>query len=223
MNALGHWGEDEDNFVCDKCNRTFNSWDTCRQHMSAVNHWHTDKCDTCDKRFTNKTEAGQHMDSVGHRSSPYCTSCERYFQDLSDLYLHFNSPIHLRVNPTHFAPTPPVRSASVSCPATDSLLAPPAVVLSSPQPTTNSHRASHLEPVVITVPARPVIATPPVNPTPVANAPQTAISVLVDTWPMMPSTMCNPFEVFIEMDNRSSTTSHYQSITFMRPHQTFSF
>jgi hypothetical protein len=223
MNALGHWGEDEDNFDCDTCNRTFISWDGCRQHMSALNHWHTDKCDTCDKRFSNKTEAGQHMDSVGHRSSPYCTSCERYFQDLSDLYLHFNSPIHLRVDPTHLAPTPPVRLASVSCPATDSLLAPPAVVLSSPQPTANPHRASHLEPVLTTVSARPAIATPPVNPTPAINAPQTALSVLVDTWPVMPSTMRNPFEDFIEMDNHSSTKLHYQSITFMRPHQTFSF
>jgi hypothetical protein len=209
--------------VCDQCNRTFSSWDACKQHMSALNPWYTDKCDPRDRRFANKTEAGQHMDSVGHRSSPYCTSCDRYLQDLSDLYLHFNSPSHLRVDPTHLAPALPVRSASSSRPAPANVPAPPAVVLSSTRPTTNPSTAPRLDPVFITVPAQPVIATPSFISIPAVDTSQTASSVLPNIWPVTPGTTSIPFEVYVDKYGCSSTISHYQSITFMRPYQTFSF
>jgi hypothetical protein len=70
------------------------------QHMTALNHWFTDKCDTCDRRFVNKMAAVQHMDAFGHRSSPYCRSCERYFQNPTDLFQHMNSPIQCVLIPS---------------------------------------------------------------------------------------------------------------------------
>jgi hypothetical protein len=225
MDALNHWGEseDEDEFACDRCDRTFTSWDGCKQHMTALNHWYTDKCDTCDRRFVNKQAAEQHMDALEHRSSPYCRSCERYFQHPSDLFQHMNSPIHMRADPIHPASPPPVRSAPVSRPAPVSVPAPPAAVQSSTLPATNSYRTSHLVSAISTAPTRPVIATPPLTPAPAVVTPQPASLVLFNTQLAKPCTICIPFKAFVEKELGSSTECRYQSITFMRPHQAFSF
>jgi hypothetical protein len=239
MDALDHWGEDEDEdeFECDRCDRTFTSWDACSQHMTALDHWYTDKCDTCNRRFVNRQAAEQHMDAVEHRSLPYCTSCERYLQNPSDLFQHMSSPIHMRADPIYIASPPPIRSAPVSRPAPVrvpvptapfppapvSVPAPPVAVQSSTLPATNPYRAPRLDPVIITAPTRPLIATPPLTPTPAVIASEPASGLPSNTQLVKPCTTCIPFDAFVETERGYSTESHYQSNTFMRPHQAFSF
>lgn len=222
MDALDHWDE-EDEFGCDRCDRTFSTENACNQHMSALGHWYTETCDTCERRFIDKHAAEQHMDALDHWSLPYCTSCDRYFQKLSDLYQHMNSPIHLRADPIHVTPAPPVRPASVSRPTPVNTSASPATVFSSTLPITNPYRAPRLDPDVITAPARPIAAIPPVTATPAAITTQPVSGRLSSSPLAKPCTTCIPFDTFIEMDNSSSAMSHYQSITFMRSHQAFSF
>jgi hypothetical protein len=87
MDALNHWGEseDEDEFECDRCDRTFTSWEGCKQHMTALGHWYTDTCDTCNKRFVDRNAAEQHMDALNHRVEDEdddefeCDKCDRTF------------------------------------------------------------------------------------------------------------------------------------------------
>jgi hypothetical protein len=47
--------------------------------------------------------------------------------------------------------------------------------------------------------------------------------VLFNTQLAKPCTICIPFKAFVEKELGSSTECRYQSITFMRPHQAFSF
>jgi hypothetical protein len=163
------------------------------------------------------------MDALDHRSLPYCTSCDRYFQKPLDLYQHMNSPIHIRADPIHIAPVPPVRLAPVPRPAPVDTPAPLVATPSSSVPATDLHRAPRLDPVVNTTLARPIPATPPVTATPAAIATQTASGRLSDSQLAKPCTTCIPFKAYIESDNSSSAVLHCQSITFMRPHQAFSF
>lgn len=221
MDALDHW-DDEDEFECDKCDRTFTTQAGCNQHMTALGHWYTDICDTCERRFVNKQAAEQHMDALDHRASPYCSSCDRYFERLSDLYQHMNSPIHLRADPIHKAPAPPVRAVSISRPVPVSTPTPPAVFFDLSLPPANPQGTPQLVSASNTVPARPVVVAPPVAPAPAVISAQTTTDILSNTQLTKPCTTCIPFKAFIDKD-ASSIISHYQSISCMRSHQAFSF
>lgn len=221
MDALDHW-DDEDEFECDKCDRTFTTQAGCNQHMTDLGHWYTDLCDTCDRRFVNKQAAEQHMDALDHHALPYCASCDRYFQKTVDLFQHMNSSIHVRADPIHTAPTPPVSSVPVPQPAPVHLPTLPAASFSFSLPSTIPQGTPQFEFATNIAPARPVVATPPAAPAPAVIATQPTTGMLSNAQLAKPCTTCIPFNAFIEKDP-ASIMLHYQSITSMRPHRAFSF
>ncbi|KAH0367279.1 hypothetical protein KCU65_g4680, partial [Aureobasidium melanogenum] len=232
MNALDHWyassssSEEDDEFECDKCDRTFSSWDGCKQHMTAVNHWFTDVCDTCDRRFVNRHALEQHLDAVGHRSSHYCSSCDRHFQNPSDLFQHLNSPIHQRANTTHAAPAPPVRSTTTpkSAPTTTSAPVVPVPSTSAVAASLPSTRASpHPLSEVSSKSARLSVLGQTVVSALTAFSTFPFSSSLPSILPTNTGTVSEPFSVSIEKDTAASLNSHYQSITFMQRYLPFSF
>lgn len=246
MNALSHWAtdsssseeqeeeddDDEDEFECDKCDRIFSSWNACRQHMNALDHWGTDECSTCSRRFVDRHASEQHMDALGHRSSHYCSSCERHFKNPSDLFQHMNSPTHLRANSIHTAPASPIRSTPTPQSAPTAASAPVASV--------SGTLATNPSPLLST-PSQP--GSRPLAPPPAASSKSAWLSVLGQTAISAPTTLYTllsssnlpsilpnntgtisaPFHVCIEKDTAASINSHYQSITFMQPYLAFSF
>jgi hypothetical protein len=160
------------------------------------------------------------MDALDHRSLPYCTSCDRYFQKPLDLYQHMNSPIHTRADPIHIAPVPPARPAPVPRPAPVNAPAPLVTTPFSSVPAPDLQRAPRLDSIINTTLAQPIPATPPVT---AAVTTEPVSGRLSDSQLVKPCTTCIPFKAYIERDNSSSAVLHCQSITFMRPHQAFSF
>lgn len=221
MDALDHW-DDDDEFECDKCDRTFTTQAGCNQHMTALGHWYTDLCDTCSRRFVNQKAAEQHMDALDHWASPYCSSCDRYFERPSDLNQHMNSSIHIRADPINTALGPLVSSVPVSQSAPANFVTVPAASSSFPL-LSNPRETPQCDFTTNTAPARPVVAIPPAAPAPAVNTPQSTSGILADTQLTKPCTTCIPFKPFIENDTSSSMVAHYQSISCMRPHWAFSF
>ena len=221
MDALDHW-DDEDEFECDKCDRTFTTQAGCNQHMTDLGHWYTNPCDTCDRRFVNKQAAEQHMDALEHHALPYCASCDRYFQRPIDLSQHMNSSIHVRADPTHTAPTPPVSTVPVPLPTPIHLPTIPAASFSFSLPSTIPRGTPQFEFATNIAPARPVVATPPAAPAPTVIATHPTNGMLPEIQLTKPCTTCIPFNAFIEKDT-CSITLHYKSISSMRPHRAFSF
>lgn len=221
MDALDHW-DDEDEFECDKCDRTFTTQAGCNQHMTALGHWYTDTCDTCERRFVNSNAVKQHMDALNHHALPYCTSCERHFQTPIDLFQHMNSSIHVRADPINTAPVPRVTSVPILQPAPVNLSTPPAPFFSFSLPSTNPQGMPQFEFATSTAPAQPVVAAPPAAPAPVAITTQSTSDILSNTQLTKPCSTCIPFKAFIEKD-ATSMILHYQSISCMRSHQSFSF
>ncbi|CAD0081639.1 unnamed protein product [Aureobasidium vineae] len=214
--------DDDDWHEYDRCERTFASWKACTQHMNTVAHWFTDKCETCSRRFVNKFAAEQHMDVLGHRSSQYCSGCDRYFQNPSGLFQHTSSAVHLRADPIHAAPTPPTpRPPPAPVAAYVSTLA--ATARSSTLLATNSSAAPRCPPFVNTVPAPPATPSRVVPPAPTITPRQSTNPVSSNARPRNTGTRSTPFSVVVEWDLASSTTIHYQSITFTQPYLAHSF
>ncbi|KAI5268704.1 hypothetical protein E4T47_07629 [Aureobasidium subglaciale] len=191
MTDVYHWSpessssEEENEFECDMCSRTFSLWQSCAQHMDSMEHRFTDECETCDRRFVNAHAAEQHMNALSHWEYPYCSTCDRCFECDFDLFKHMNSSIH-RTEPVHHtAPAPilnPPPPASANLPALNvsvPLLTPnvtiypnlPAAVHLPSQPSLPITGPSEIitHPPLFTTrgPARPADITAPSLPTPV--------------------------------------------------------
>ncbi|KAH0384360.1 hypothetical protein KCU92_g4523, partial [Aureobasidium melanogenum] len=237
MNALDHWSvsseeEDDDEFECDRCDRIFSSWEGCKQHMSALNHWFTDICDTCDRRFVNRHALDQHRSALGHRALHRCTKCNCSFQTENDWFKHMTSPIHTRAEPIHSAtvspvgPTPTPRSAPTAARTPIAPVPSTSAVASSPTSSTRpqpSSRPPAPSPSVNSTSARLSVRGHNFTPVSAVVSAQSSTSVLPVIQPRNTGTISTPFLAFIERDNAASIDSHYQSITFMQHYQTFSF
>ena len=72
-------------YQCQNCDREFQQATSCRQHMSALDHWApAHECDICEKKFPSGKAAEQHMDALGHWEH-YCDSCQQQFQNANNL------------------------------------------------------------------------------------------------------------------------------------------